>query len=176
QPKLSISEIHKISVGIPIRPTEEEILMPVVVFFSPPTRQYLTRAGTVKELKLLKERIQSFENEAWHLSVKMALKYSVSQSQLQTTESNSNGDTEFQFRPIKRRKTLPFTRLLTNDESLQELEGMEELARKAATEKWAKCELESAQRKQVAAEKQAKHELESAQRKQRKVEAACKKK
>ncbi|CAG8798953.1 36518_t:CDS:2, partial [Gigaspora margarita] len=147
--------------NIPIQPTEEEIPTPVVVSSSLPTRQYLTRTRTneielskkdneliKKDLALVKEELETYKRPGTYL-LKMAFKYLV-----------------------PRRKILPFTHLLTNDESLQELEGVKKLARK----KQAKRKLKSAQRKQATAKKQAKCELESAQKKQRKVEAACKKK
>ncbi|CAG8795744.1 29467_t:CDS:2, partial [Gigaspora margarita] len=115
---------------------------------------------TVKELKLLKERIQSLENEI----------------ELSKKDNELIKKDLALFQPIKRRKTLLFNCLFNNDKSLQELEEVEELARKTTAEKQTKHELESAQRKQTATEKQAKQKLESAPRNQRKVEAACKKK
>ncbi|CAG8846878.1 9248_t:CDS:1, partial [Gigaspora margarita] len=46
----------------PIQPTEKETLMLVVVSSPPSACQYPIQARTIKELKLLKERIQSLEN------------------------------------------------------------------------------------------------------------------
>ncbi|CAG8829076.1 39017_t:CDS:2, partial [Gigaspora margarita] len=91
----------------------------LLVVFS--TCQYSTRVRTVKEIELLRERIQSLENEVKlskkdnelikkdltsvkkeletykrpsNCSLKIALKYPVLQSQLQPTESNSNKKVE----------------------------------------------------------------------------------
>ncbi|CAG8831936.1 5229_t:CDS:2, partial [Gigaspora margarita] len=112
--------------------------------------------GKCPDLVLVKEELETYKRPST-CPLKIALKYSVPWSQLQTTESNSNGDTKSYSRPIKRRKTLLFTHLLTNNKSLQELEGVEELAKSKA---------KNVKKKEAAAEKQAKYKLESAQRKQ----------
>ncbi|CAG8777363.1 15405_t:CDS:2, partial [Cetraspora pellucida] len=99
------------------------------------------------ENKILKEKLETFKNPGI-CSLKLALKYSIFRVS-QATESD----------PLqaKKRKTLPFARLLTNEESIRALKEIDELA---------KNKVESTkQRKEAAAQKQANREVKKAQKK-----------
>ncbi|CAG8769755.1 23467_t:CDS:1, partial [Gigaspora rosea] len=140
---------------------------PTQVFVnSQPTNPYLTRANLVNEVEflrseiealrienkmlkeenvLIKEELETFKNPGTS-PLKLVLKYPTSQRK----DQEANGQP-------KKRKTLPFARLLTSDQSWQEIKEAEELVNKKAED--------VKRRKEEAALKHTNRELEKAQNK-----------
>ncbi|CAG8465789.1 3688_t:CDS:1 [Acaulospora morrowiae] len=99
-----------------------------------------------KGYDLIQEELEALKNPGT-CSLRLALKYSAPR------QTNNSEPSQLQ----KRRKTLPFNRLLTNDDSLHELKLIDELAKnkaeaikqkkKETLQKRANCEKEKAQKK-----------------------------
>ena len=97
---------------------------------------------------LLKEELETFKNPST-CALKIALKYP-SRAPTQTNKSESDQP--------KKRKNFPFARLLTNEESLQMLKEIDELAKSKAEG--------IKQRKEAAAQKRADREAEKKRKKE----------
>ncbi|CAG8432881.1 4710_t:CDS:2 [Diversispora eburnea] len=166
-------------------PETEEETPETVDEISQPTHTYSTRASIVEKMELLEEKIVTLKEENKSLKdeilllkrsnssiqeelqtfkspgtcpLKLVLKYPTPRLPQFTNElKTSDGDAL--VRPQKRRKTLPFAQLITNEESLQALRETEELAQQKKEAAQRKKE-EAQRKKEEAQRKRTERELE----------------
>jgi len=126
-------------------------------------------------LKTQVEELNTYKNPGT-CALRLALKYPVSQPQFQNfqaiSENKSESENSTLFLPRKKRKTLPFARLLTNEESLHQLKRLNEEAEQKVIEKKRKKEIvvqkkeAAAQKREIAAQRKAERELNLAKKKE----------
>ena len=118
-------------------------------------------------LKTQVEELDTYKNPGT-CALRLALKYPVSQLQFQNfqaiSENKSESENSTLSLPRKKRKTLLFAQLLTNEESLHQLKRLNEEAEQKAIETKRKKEIAvqkkeaAAQKKEIAAQRKAERE------------------
>ena len=150
--------------------TTEEFSLPCSQVSNPVASSSLfqTRAKELQTLKTeneqLKEELETYKNPGT-CSLRSVLKYPSSRKHPLIEAPSLENQTESLCK--KKRKTLPFAQLLTNEESWRELERINEEAKKKA--------LETSQRKEEAARKRALLEQKKEEKARKKEEQARKK-
>ena len=110
-------------------------------------------------MTVTKEELESYKNPGT-CSLRSILKYPSSCKHLPAEVSTSESQSEFHLK--KKRKTLPFAQLLTNEKSWQELEKINEEAKQKA--------IAISQRKEQAAQKRAAREEEMVRKKEEAIQ------
>ena len=121
------------------------------------------------QISVANEELNTYKNPGTS-SLCSVLKYPVpripTESSQSTTEDQTGSDLPS---PRKKRKTLPFSRLLTSEESWRQLEEVNREVERKADEARQKKEL-AAQKKEIAVQKKAKRELRLAQKNEKRAQ------
>ncbi|CAG8719807.1 24126_t:CDS:2 [Dentiscutata erythropus] len=125
-------------------------------------------------LKMVKEELKTFKNPST-TSLRMILKYPLPRSKLVEEESEigAKNQLESQVPKRKKRKTMPFSQLLTSEMSLKLLKDAEEDAEKKANEIKRKKEIAAQKRIEQEAKKE---QAEKAKKENQLIEEKKKKK
>ncbi|CAG8737397.1 6063_t:CDS:1, partial [Dentiscutata heterogama] len=138
------------------------------------TKANPTKKELILENKLLNERVEQLEEEVETLKnpgtspLRLILKYPVRHHLQAENPKVDKEQSNSQPPPRKKRKTMPFSQLLTNESSLQQLREAEEEAEKVANEKKHKKEI--ALEKRMAREAEKMQQQEARRQKKEDVE------
>ncbi|CAG8783178.1 12753_t:CDS:2 [Cetraspora pellucida] len=117
-----------------------------------------------KRVKHLETELELFKNPGIS-PLRLVLKYPLHHHSKQTADLKTDGEQPKTQQPKKKRKTMPFAQLLTNEESLRSLREAEEEAERVANEK--KEKKEAAIQKQIVRETEKMQKQEMRRQKKR---------